>query len=81
MLQLRPRWSPLMNPKPLQNRSWFPLERVRALRTELENHQVYARVRDMEGLRAFMAHHVFSVWDFMSLLKELQNHLAPSRSP
>jgi hypothetical protein len=70
-----------MSLKSPQNPTWFPLERVRALRVELENHPVYARVRDMESLRAFMAQHVFSVWDFMSLLKELQHYLAPSRSP
>ena len=32
-------------------------------------------------LRTFMAHHVFSVWDFMSLLKYLQAEVAPAGSP
>ena len=28
-----------------------------------------------------MEHHVYSVWDFMSLAKKLQEHVAPTRQP
>ncbi|MFM7676316.1 MAG: DUF3050 domain-containing protein [Synechococcus sp.] len=38
-------------------------------------------IGSLADLRLFMEHHVFAVWDFMVLLKELQQHLAPSGSP
>ena len=59
----------------------FPLENVKRLRKELATHPVYAAVQDMDGLSIFMQHHVYSVWDFMSLVKYLQNHIAPARTP
>ena len=59
----------------------FPLDEVKKLRGELAAHPVYSSVTDMEHLTLFMQHHVFSVWDFMSLAKYLQNEIAPARSP
>jgi hypothetical protein len=38
----------------------------------LNQHPLYAAVQSIEDLRVFMAHHIYSVWDFMSLLKALQ---------
>jgi len=51
------------------------------LQDKLEHHSVYQAVKDLEGLRIFMEHHVFCVWDFMSLLKALQQRLAPAGAP
>ena len=59
----------------------FPLENVKKLRKELATHPVYAAVTDMNDLTIFMQHHIYSVWDFMSLVKYLQNEIAPARAP
>lgn len=45
------------------------------LRTTLLAHPVYTRLHDLADVRVFLSHHVFAVWDFMSLLKALQRQL------
>jgi pyrroloquinoline quinone (PQQ) biosynthesis protein C len=59
----------------------FSAEVVAALDEKLNNHPLYASVQTLEQLRLFMAHHVYPVWDFMSLLKYLQSRLAPAAVP
>jgi hypothetical protein len=54
---------------------------IASFKDTLENHPVYAAVRTRDDLRVFMQHHVYSVWDFMSLLKYLQSVIAPSGAP
>ena len=45
------------------------------------SHPVFGAVKTKSQLRTFMEHHVFPVWDFMSLLKFLQAELAPATWP
>ena len=47
-------------------------QKTQQLRQQLLSHSVYAMVTSVANLRTFMEHHVFAVWDFMSLLKRLQ---------
>jgi hypothetical protein len=54
---------------------------IQSFKSRLEQHPVYEAVRRIEDLRCFMQHHVYSVWDFMSLIKFLQQAVAPSRYP
>ena len=44
-------------------------------RTRITEHALYRNIKTIEDLQVFAAHHVFAVWDFMSLLKSLQQQL------
>jgi hypothetical protein len=56
-------------------------ERLATLKAALAGHAVYRAIDSLPRLCTFVAHHVACVWDFMSLLKSLQQDLAPVRTP
>jgi hypothetical protein len=59
----------------------FLLQEVAPSRRLLLNNGLYYRIKTLADLRRFMEHHVFAVWDFMSLLKALQRELTCVQVP
>jgi len=58
------------------------------LKKKLINHDLYKKINSVNDLKSFMEGHVYAVWDFMSLVKKLQQNLTcttvpwiPSKTP
>lgn len=53
---------------------------INSYKTELENHSLLVTnaIQTKSDLKIFMEHHVYAVWDFMSLAKSLQHNICPS---
>ncbi|MEZ0089269.1 DUF3050 domain-containing protein [Streptacidiphilus sp. EB129] len=54
---------------------------VDAARGRVVSHPVYHSLDTLTSVTTFMEHHVFAVWDFMSLLKSLQQQLTCTTVP
>ncbi len=54
---------------------------LQGLRKQLINHDLYTNIKSIEDIQIFMQIHIFAVWDFMSLLKALQNELTNTSIP
>lgn len=54
---------------------------IAGTRAELSSHGMYRQITSLDDLRLFMEHHVFAVWDFMSLLKALQRAVTCQELP
>jgi hypothetical protein len=54
---------------------------IRPQKELLLQHTLYNKVKTIDDLRHFVEGHVYAVWDFMSLLKALQNKLTCTSTP
>lgn len=54
---------------------------IAPLREAIIKHKVYSVIQSIEDLHIFMKYHVYAVWDFMSLLKSLQQKLTCTSLP
>ncbi|MFN9950766.1 MAG: DUF3050 domain-containing protein [Bacteroidota bacterium] len=57
------------------------LSAIEPLKKAITAHPVYSLLQQPADLRVFMQYHVYAVWDFMSLLKSLQNGLTCTTLP
>ena len=65
-----------MNPKIVEiNKAIEPY------RNDIVNHRLYKSLNNIQDIAVLMQHHVYAVWDFMSLLKALQSILTCTSSP
>ncbi len=56
-------------------------ESLKPLTNQLIDHPLYNKISTPQQLQIFMEHHVFAVWDFMSLLTALQEILTKTTNP
>lgn len=57
------------------------LSQLEIIRDELLSHPMYQQINTPDRVRILMKHHVFAVWDFMSLLKRLQQSVTSVTVP
>lgn len=50
-------------------------------KSQLLQHSLYEKVKTIDDLHCFLENHIYAVWDFMSLLKALQNKLTCTTTP
>ena len=54
---------------------------INSIKRDLVNHKLFNSFSNELDLQLFMKHHVYAVWDFMSLLKVLQQELTRTEIP
>lgn len=56
-------------------------QKIQPQKETLLQHSLYEKVKTLDDLHKFLECHVYAVWDFMSLLKALQNKLTCTITP
>tara|TARA_B100001758_G_C18412984_1_gene617243 strand:+ start:2941 stop:3678 length:738 start_codon:yes stop_codon:yes gene_type:complete len=54
---------------------------IQPYKDDVVNHPIYSKLKNTNDIAILMQHHVYAVWDFMSLLKALQSILTCTISP
>lgn len=54
---------------------------IAPIRQRIIEHDLYQHITSKEAVQIFMQNHVYAVWDFMSLLKQLQQQLTCVTTP
>ena len=65
-----------MNPRILEIN-----KNIQPYKEKIVNHQLYKKMNSVDDVAVLMEHHVYAVWDFMSLLKALQSILTCTSPP
>ena len=65
------------------NNMTIPLinSKIQSHKDLLLHHSLYEKVKTIDNLHLFLENHIYAVWDFMSLLKALQNNLTCTTIP
>jgi len=56
-------------------------QNIQDYKNQLLTHSLYQKVKTIDDLNCFLENHIYAVWDFMSLLKALQNKLTCTTTP
>lgn len=56
-------------------------QQIEPVREKILHHPLYGQIQSVENVHQFMSYHVYAVWDFMSLLKCLQQQLTCTTTP
>jgi len=56
-------------------------QNIQDYKNQLLTHSLYEKVKTIDDLNCFLENHIYAVWDFMSLLKALQNKLTCTTTP
>ena len=56
-------------------------QNIQDYKNQLLTHSSYEKVKTIDDLHCFLENHIYAVWDFMSLLKALQNKLTCTTTP